>query len=184
MTARAALFALMLAVLPRPAAAQDPRCLWTSLPPVAQTRIELSVRLGDAIPISVITRFGQNGLAKLLIACGYADSFDDFQRASAIWLASASYEVARTRVRLAGFDPAAVDAAEDAAAPRAERKRLAEAVMRRERGVAEAALLAAVEGATAGGSYTPSQKRLLVEYLVARLILRGLEAGAEPPPAP
>ncbi len=174
---------------PPAAAAEELRCVWRELPTVVKARLELSARLGQGVPVSVVNRFGKGGLAKHLTECGLTDSFDDFQRASAYWLATASWNVARTRARLAGVDVAALEGDLERLAPPARHAEIGAAIMARVRGPAEPVLLRlldALDARRAAAEAAPlqaAQKRLAVEYAVARLILLGLDAGA-PPPAP
>lgn len=162
------------------------RCLWVGLPTVAQARLELAVRIGENASITVINQLGPGGLALLLAECGRAETVESVQLARSYWLARAAYEVARVRLRLADLDAAAVDAALDAATPAGAQAELGVEVMLRVRGRVGAVILAALEDRDAAREaaerdpMTQTQRRLVVEYGAARLILLGLEAGARP----
>lgn len=154
-------------------------CLWTALPTVVQTRLELSIRLGEDVPVAVLNRFPDGALAKFLIACGYDDSMHSFALAHRYWLARAAYEISKTRLKLTNIVIAPLEAFLEKNTPLPFRAAIGEAVANRKPGRAKQIILQLLETVEAARQtrgeppMTLLQKRLLIAFAATRLVLMG-----------
>lgn len=157
-------------------------CLWSALHPLIQLRIETSIRTDGELPSTVIERLGAAGLARHLNRCGF--EFDDANLALAAryWIARATLTVYEAEARFAGLDLTEADAALDITAPDAARPGFARRIMAGRDTRADLAIRAAIDTLRAlGRRFDPPARRLLAEYMTARLLADGMSAGARPP---
>lgn len=167
-----------------PAGRGDVACLWSSLSPTTQLRLELSVQTRGAFSLDEIAAFGDARLASLLAHCGFAPTAESVNVMARYWAVKAALPTHRAAVTDAGVDIAAADAALAVAAPLTDRARLADEIAGRPGGVspsdgpaAQAVRAAIAELDAEIGPVSPDAARSLIEYFAATILADGLASS-------
>lgn len=153
-------------------------CLWTSLTPLEQLRLELAARDGRGFTVQDVDWIGDRRIADLLLGCGFQPLADEVALMARYWAAKASIAGKRAALRAAGVDPAAAVAALAEFAPPEARLALAAEIAGRVDGAAAAAIRAAVERvASARGGLDAAASTAAAEFMVAVILADGMASA-------
>ena len=165
---------------PAPAADGDVACLWEALSPSAQLRLELAVKTKGRFEPTDIQSVGADRLIGVIRYCGYEPNQASYALLARYWAARASVAALRARLRGWQVNLATADAALEAVAPSRTRAGLAAEISASQGaapsgGPAAEAIQSAVEALETQSFLTPSARRTVIEYYVARILSDGFD---------
>ncbi len=177
------------AAAPDPAAAEAERrgsvpCLWRRLDPHFQLRLELAARSERIDLGELIAGVDPLVLQRLSVGCGFSPDAPVVGLIAQYWTVRAAEADLSAALRGVGVGAADADRALDRHAPEDARRALAVEIMERQGETAKSAIRAAIAqvGEDRGGAPVPvAAPELLARYFANRILIDGLEAGAEAP---
>ena len=153
-------------------------CLWESLSPSAQLRLELAVKTKGRFEPADIQSVGAERLVGLIRFCGYEPNQASYALLARYWAARASVAALSATLRGWDVDPTAAEAALEAKVPISAWPALAAEISASGGaapvgGPASLAIQSAVDAVEAQKPLLPPARRTLIEFFVARILSGG-----------